>query len=344
MRSQRIIALPMYKRLKFHPDDLMLSKPLVDQMMIYYHFNLTPPDVAKNKQSGVLNRLTTKAADTWAGFGKAPKGSWKLRLYEHGESLADRMDFEELALKGIDPSLAPPLRNPGTAGKQLSSVSQSDGRVQQRRDQEIPLIYPPSAYSELFVPTSNPTLHPSLSQLRSLLSSRKPRHRRGFYLWMLIAPLTFPFTIIPVIPNIPFFFCVWRSWSHYRAYRSSQYLSSLIDQGLVRPEPSQELDEVYRSLFHSASSIGPPVPVSTSLKNSESTGDPHLDHSSSTTTGTACDNDRGVAQQVLLTREAVPRILELFDLPESAAGDIYRAMQQVHTRAVQEFTKFRTGE
>jgi len=79
MRSQRIIALPMYKQLKFHPDNLMLSKPLVDQMMIYYHFNLTPPDVAKNKQSGMLNKLTTKAADTWAGFGKAPKGSWKVR-------------------------------------------------------------------------------------------------------------------------------------------------------------------------------------------------------------------------------------------------------------------------
>lgn len=79
MRSQRIIALPMYKRLKFHPDSLMLSKPVVDQMMIYYHFNLTSPDeLAKNKQSGMLNRLTTKAADTWAGFGKAPKGSWKV--------------------------------------------------------------------------------------------------------------------------------------------------------------------------------------------------------------------------------------------------------------------------
>jgi len=47
------------------------------------------------------------------------------------------MDFEELVLKGVDPSLAPSLRNPGTAGKQLSSVSQSDGKVQQRRDQEV---------------------------------------------------------------------------------------------------------------------------------------------------------------------------------------------------------------
>lgn len=174
---------------------------------------------------------------------------------------------------------------------------------------------------------------------------------------------------LAIIPNIPFFFCAWRSWSHYRglhrshllsryrwyelnhnfpiAYRSSQYLSSLIDQGLVRPEPSQELDEVYRSLFPSASSIrdGPSISVPTSsLEDPESTGDPHLDPPSSTTTGTACDNDGDVVRQVLLTREVVPRILELFDLPESTAGDIYRAIQQVNTRVAQEFTNFRPGK
>ena len=121
-------------------------------------------------------------------------------------------------------------------------------------DIEIPLIYPPSAYSELSVPTLNPTLHPSLSQLRRLLSSREPRHRRGFYMWMLVAPLTFPFTIIrespswkivdtvtqpslmvglAVIPNIPFFFCVWRSWSHYRGIIHPISIFEIIKTGSI---------------------------------------------------------------------------------------------------------------
>ena len=37
-------------------------------------------------------------------------------------------------------------------------------------------------------------------------------------------------------------------------------------------------------------------------------------------------------KKVLLRREAVPRILELFGLPESAASDIYRAMEQASHR------------
>lgn len=59
------------------------------------------------------------------------------------------MDFEELALKGVDPSLAPPLRNPGTTGKQLTSVSQSDDKVQQRH-QEV-RIFLGYAYHKLLI-------------------------------------------------------------------------------------------------------------------------------------------------------------------------------------------------
>ena len=78
MRSLRIVALPMTKP-KFHfPESTMQSKPFVDRMLVYYHFSLISPGVEK-KQSGLLNSLTAKAVDTWAGFGKAPKGSWKVR-------------------------------------------------------------------------------------------------------------------------------------------------------------------------------------------------------------------------------------------------------------------------
>jgi hypothetical protein len=33
-------------------------------------------------------------------------------LYQAGERLVDRLDFEELALKSIDPSFGPSIRNP----------------------------------------------------------------------------------------------------------------------------------------------------------------------------------------------------------------------------------------
>lgn len=78
MPSLRIIALPLARARNATSSTALANRPLV-----YYHFNLTPPDAAaKNKSwiNGVLNKLTTMSADAWANFGKAPEGSWKARV------------------------------------------------------------------------------------------------------------------------------------------------------------------------------------------------------------------------------------------------------------------------
>lgn len=51
---------------------------------------------------------------------------------------------------------------------------------------QIPLIYPRSLSSD----------SESLLHLKRLVEYRMPQHRRGFYLWMIIAPLTAPFMIV----------------------------------------------------------------------------------------------------------------------------------------------------
>ncbi|KAI5980729.1 mitochondrial K+-H+ exchange-related-domain-containing protein [Pisolithus albus] len=339
MPSLRIVALPLARARNASPSTALVNRPLV-----YYHFNLTLPSdaAAKNKSwtNGMFNKLTTMAANAWANFGKAPEGSWKarLRLYQHGERLVDRIDFEELALKGVDPSLSPSFRN----RRVVAGLSRSNQKGEQRapvvrsiflchfldrldidnNNIKIPLIYPPSVYSTLSTPRSDESVHPSLSHLRVLLDGRGPRHRRGFYFWSLVAPLTFPLTIIPVIPNIPFFFCVWRSWSHYRAYKSSQYLSSLIDQGFVRPEPSRALDDVYRLFSPSASNTNGAQLNGLQTPSSDLGGLPE----------NATDPNPKTAHHLLLSRKAVPKILELFSLPNPAAADMYRAMEQVRVR------------
>lgn len=232
-------------------------------------------------EGGVANWVTSKAAETWAGFGKQPKG-WKRSIYQTGEKLMDRLDFEELALKSIDPSLGPTItRTPSP------SIAES---------LKVPLLYPPS------INTGPETL----SDLRALVKYRTPKHRRGFYLWALVAPLTTPFMLIPLIPNIPFFFCVWRSWSHYRAYKASQYLNTLLEGNVIVPEKSRLLDSVYTQ--HSPR---PKEKSEADVENSESGRKQHA---------------------ILLTRDAVPTIVRQFALGTTAEADLYRAVEQARLR------------
>lgn len=45
----------------------------------YYHFQLPPRDPGKEgARPSLLKRATGKAAELWAGFGKAPEGNWKV--------------------------------------------------------------------------------------------------------------------------------------------------------------------------------------------------------------------------------------------------------------------------
>lgn len=48
--------------------------------------------------------------------------------------------------------------------------------------------------------------------------------------------------------------------------------------------------------------------------------------------GTEKDEEGREEKNVLLRRDAVPHILELYGLPESAASDIYRAVEQACAR------------
>ena len=145
----------------------------------------------------------------------------------------DRLEFEELALKSIDPSLGPTITHPTT-----NEVMSKDGGPAIKVCAHLRLAFivlsrPCISYQiPLLYPSSATRADDALAHLRQYTEHRTPTHRRGFLTWLIIAPITAPFMIIrmsslrskkqllmhetAVIPNLPFFFCVWRSWSHYR--------------------------------------------------------------------------------------------------------------------------------
>lgn len=49
------------------------------------------------------------------------------------------------------------------------------------------------------------------------------------------------------IPNLPFFYLVFRAWSHWRALSGSRHIEFLLDNKLVKSKPSPILDELYAS-------------------------------------------------------------------------------------------------
>lgn len=60
-------------------------------------------------------------------------------------------------------------------------------------------------------------------------------------------PLTLPFALVPIIPNIPFFYLVYRAWSHWRAIAGGRHLQWLVETKLLHSAPSAKLSQLYAS-------------------------------------------------------------------------------------------------
>ncbi|KAJ5247525.1 hypothetical protein N7468_002508 [Penicillium chermesinum] len=178
-------------------------------------------DIAK--ELSMLDRVTTKAAQQWAKWEEAESG-WKKQLVTWGNKVQQRIPFEEWGLKSI-PSL-----------KSQQKVDKEHG------SKKIDLLFPGNAVHVEKIP----------SLLHKIATERQEFHKSKMRWSLGTAPLTAPFALIPVIPNIPFFYLVYRGWSHWRALNGSRHLEYLVDKKLLNPISLSGLEQLYSKRTSSA--------------------------------------------------------------------------------------------
>ncbi|TAQ91056.1 hypothetical protein B7494_g583 [Chlorociboria aeruginascens] len=187
--------------------------PISTRRTLIYCQRLT---VTPTNQLSYLDRSTAKAANLWAGWEKSESG-WRKKIVEYGNQALKRIPYEEWGLKSIPP-LSSHRKQEALSGKQMVEV-----------------LFPSSLIPEESV----------FGVLRKLGTERQGLHRNRM-LWSIVGmPIVAPFAAVPVIPNIPFFYLVFRAWSHWRAWYGSKHIEFLLDKQLIRPQPSQILDEIY---------------------------------------------------------------------------------------------------
>lgn len=135
-------------------------------------------------------------------------------------------------------------------------------------------------------------------------------------------PFTIPFALVPVIPNLPFFYLVWRAWSHYRAYQSSKYLNDLLAQNRIAPQASDELDRIL--------SLSMPAVSEAEAAKSK---DPSALASTSSTKDTSnaiapIDPDESVESLLILKPHHIVELSKTFNMDRQLPIDMARARLQ----------------
>ncbi|KAL9932185.1 hypothetical protein V8E36_008957 [Tilletia maclaganii] len=325
----RLIAVPLARlRPGTHPVSTFLAQraPVVVNPPTPTSADGKAADAVPVKRLPLASRLSARASAFWLSLGAPNTKStfdWKRRTYNLGERIMDRIEYEEWALKGIDPALAPSIKHPT---KHQSDAQQSTDSVTKVQEQtNIPLLYPPS----LLQPNA------LLSSLRTLTEHRTPYHRKRMWVCLIGAPLTAPFALVPVIPNLPFFYLAWRAWSHWKAYQSSAYLTELIAQNRLVPTPSKQLDDVFTSLEFAPRVVHPKVtdsasPPASPSEPKDAATPPDSTPSEASAKPRRPDSPSSRTELLLTSQEQIKRIITALEIDEKLglATELRRAMEQ----------------
>ncbi|KAM0279088.1 hypothetical protein ACHAQH_004774 [Verticillium albo-atrum] len=236
--------------------------------------------VTTTDKPNLIDKVTVRAAKLWAGWEKKDSG-WQKKVVDYGNMALKRIPYEEWGLKSV-----PPL----TTRKKEKEL---DGK------NKIELIYPQSVISKDKVE----------SILSTLATERDGLHRRRL-IWCIIGmPISAPFALVPVIPNLPFFYLVYRAWSHWRALAGSDHLGFLIKNKLLDLSPSKRLDKVYTSLLP-ATRVKPSKPATGET-------DPLVGKS-----------EKAADEGLILSQKDGKKIADVLDLPELEV-EMERAIWQI---------------
>ncbi len=130
----------------------------------------SPTAPAEAAPKTLMDRVTNRAAETWAGWERLD-GGWRKTLTRYGNAAMRRIPFEEWGLKSI-----PPLGR-----KRRDSALAAQGPVAE-------VVFPPGFLAPQRV----------REVLERIATERQDLHRRRMIWSGLCAPLTLPFALVPM--------------------------------------------------------------------------------------------------------------------------------------------------
>ncbi|KAL1902220.1 hypothetical protein Sste5346_001196 [Sporothrix stenoceras] len=208
--------------------------PISTRRTLLYCERLTEP---LPHQTSLMDKAQNRAAKMWSDWEKKPAGSIQHRIVSYGNAGLRRIAFEEWGLKSVPPLSA---RKRVEEAAAQAAEEKKDGEkvaadVKVSESKPVEVVYPSSR-----IPSR------SVEALLTRLGTEREALHRKRLIWCFVGmPISAPFGLVPVIPNIPFFYLAYRAWSHWRALSGSKHIQYLLENKSLVYTSSPVLDAIY---------------------------------------------------------------------------------------------------
>jgi hypothetical protein len=194
------------------------------------------------------DKVAERAAKIWDDWSRS-ESKLKKNIVSWANIAMERISYEEWGLKTIPARTAVLRRRSSTYSKgqqihfdnmHISAEEFEKYKLSSDALERIPVLYPSTALSSSEV----------IGRLSRLANRGVTHHTKYFWLSAIGAPLTLPIAILPVIPNLPGFYLLFRAWSNWKALEGGKHLSYLLKDDHLSYHTNTELDELFAQLMN----------------------------------------------------------------------------------------------
>lgn len=190
----------------------------------------------------------------------------------------------------------------------------------------------------VYFPSNIITADECFNAMRSLATHGRVTHFRNMIICLGVAPFTLPVAMIPVIPNVPGIYLMYRAWCNLKALEGARHLAYLTEEdggvgeegnlieekdriknqssqflirGHLRFKPSEELNSIYKTL----------LPLEEQLE---------LKYKAPSESNNKNNNNNNEKQVIILNESVVKNIEELVEGIDSASSLHYELTKAIH--------------
>lgn len=209
-----------------HPLRLIAIPITSEKCYIYCKHSETISPLSADDNKSWSSKAIEKAKSTWNKMEKSDS-KVNVKIVTGINKLLSKVPWDENSLKSIPSQdsimreLKSELPIPIRKFEDRNLLHQKDiiaSNVSIEDLIKIPIFYPSSVTSNIKIK----------SQLERYATEGYRLHRRNLLWCILGLPLTIPFILLPVVPNIPGFYLCYRAYCHYKAQSGALHLQYLL--------------------------------------------------------------------------------------------------------------------
>ncbi|VEU23848.1 DEKNAAC105035 [Brettanomyces naardenensis] len=170
-------------------------------------------------KESIETRLTNKAAELWKKMENS-KSSINKKIVHLVNALLSKIPWFETSLRSI-PSRTMINRFTKEGNEPINAHEIQRAQLTSEHLKAIPLFYPLNLSSPSRI----------VGQIAPDLPLVYQNQRKFLLRDILLLPLTIPFILVPVIPNVPGFYLVYRAYCHWNVLKGIDHLRYLMIEG-----------------------------------------------------------------------------------------------------------------